>query len=593
MVDILLDIKETVQSVAEAISAALNMEICIVNRDIVVVGGTARYKNLIGKVLETNCIYKKVFETGQRIIITNPGFNNVCKPCELYQKCPEKVEINCPIFVDGEAVGIIGLESYDEDKAKEMIRNKDTLFTFIKRMAELIVSNAKEKQKTDELLLAAKKIETIMDTVNEGIIAVDGNGMISHINPSAAAILSIDRDSYIGNNINDIMPDIPLQLIVERRGYYNGLEIDCIIDDRVVRLLSAIRAFSDGEQIKGLVISFRAYSEFSNLAYKVIGEKKAYSFDDIQGISASINYTKEQAAKAALSNSTILIRGESGTGKELLARAIHNKSLRREGPFITINCAAIPDSLLESELFGYDEGAFTGAKKGGKPGKFEIAKGGTIFLDEIGDMHLYLQAKLLRVLQEKTIDKVGSAKSMPVDVRVIAATNKDLEDMVSKNLFRKDLFYRLNVIPIYAPPLRDRKEDIPILADYFIAKYNLLINKRVKGITEDALKLMEEYHWPGNVRELENVIEYAINMCSGDMIDVGVLYSRFLEKGKYNNTKQIEKGNHGNLRDMRDHSEKRIIVEYMRKYGNSTKDKQRIADMLGISLSTLYRRLRE
>lgn len=248
-----------------------------------------------------------------------------------------------------------------------------------------------------------------------------------------------------------------------------------------------------------------------------------------------IENIKSQIKKISNSSSSVLITGDTGTGKEVVAKAIHYTSKRANNPFIPINCANIPDSLFESELFGYEEGAFTGAKKGGKLGLFELANGGSIFLDEIGELPIYLQAKLLRVLQENAIQRLGSITNIPVDIRIIAATNQDLESMVNENKFRADLFYRLNVIPIYLPPLNQRLSDIDILSTHFIEKYNRKLMKNINNISKEALELMKSYSWPGNVRELENTIEYAINMEDTEIIHIESLPHRIRKKANGKN----------------------------------------------------------
>ena len=245
-----------------------------------------------------------------------------------------------------------------------------------------------------------------------------------------------------------------------------------------------------------------------------------YTFDNLIGRGERIKWLKREAQVAARTNSTILISGESGTGKELLAHAIHCASPRSNAPFIKVNCAAVPEHLLESELFGYEEGSFTGAKKGGKLGKFELADGGTIFLDEIGDMPLAMQAKLLRVLQEREVEKIGRTDVVRVDVRVIAATNKDLEQMVKEKEFREDLYYRLNVIDLHLPALRDRREDIPLLIEHFLKTLGTELGRKIKGITPQAENLLVQYDWPGNIRELRNSLERAIALSLNDVLDV-------------------------------------------------------------------------
>ncbi|MCZ6636438.1 MAG: sigma 54-interacting transcriptional regulator, partial [bacterium] len=245
-----------------------------------------------------------------------------------------------------------------------------------------------------------------------------------------------------------------------------------------------------------------------------------HNFEDLIGGSEAIGKVLTQVDQVASTDATVLILGETGTGKELLARAVHNRSGRKERPLVKVNCAALPSELIESELFGHEKGAFTGATVQ-KIGRFELADGGTIFLDEIGDLPLELQAKLLRVLQGGEFERLGSAKTLQVDVRVIAATNRDLEEAVREKTFREDLFYRLNVFPIQSPPLRERKGDIPLLITYFVNKYSAKIGRSIEAVSKEAMAALQIYPWPGNVRELENVIERAVIVCPGDILEVG------------------------------------------------------------------------
>ena len=304
----------------------------------------------------------------------------------------------------------------------------------------------------------------------------------------------------------------------------------------------------------------------------------------ILGKSHKIISVKREVIKIAPSNSTVLIRGESGTGKELVARAIHMGSPRAEKPFVAINCAAIPENLLESELFGYEKGAFTGADSKGRIGKVEIANGGTLFLDEIGDMPISLQAKLLRVLQDREIYKIGQNNSIPVNIRVIAATNKNLEELILEKTFREDLYYRLNVIPINIPPLRERRSDISLLASFFIDKYSKILGKTVMKIENGIFEYLENYKWPGNVRELENTIEYMINMID----DNGVLDHNWIPAKIKGGVTNCEVGE-----IPIDEMEKAMIERALLVYGNSFMAKKEIASKLGIGIATLYRKIKK
>lgn len=321
-------------------------------------------------------------------------------------------------------------------------------------------------------------------------------------------------------------------------------------------------------------------------------QRTKYNFSDIIGQSDAIKQTISNAERTAYSNSTVVLVGETGTGKEVFAQGIHNASHREGKPFIAINCAAIPASLMESNLFGYEEGAFTGAKKGGMPGSFEQADGGTIFLDEISEMDFNLQSKLLRVIQEREVTRIGSNTSIPVNFRIISATNKNLFELVKEKRFREDLYYRLHVIRINIPPLRHREGDIPLLADHFIKKYNYQIGKSIRRIEKDALSALEKYSWPGNVRELENSIEYAVNMVdyTDDTIQLFHLPQHIsLHTSSLKRTKNIRfNDNNWTLEDYVQEYEKEIIMQIMDK----SKQKTSVAaKSLGISVSTLWRKM--
>lgn len=313
--------------------------------------------------------------------------------------------------------------------------------------------------------------------------------------------------------------------------------------------------------------------------------------DSIIGTSTGLHKVKEQIRKVAGGHSTVCINGESGTGKELFARALHQLSARSQYNFITVNCAAIPDALLESELFGYVEGAFTGAVKGGRQGKFEVADRGTIFFDEIADLQLHLQAKLLRVLQEGTVEKVGGHIIIPTNVRIVAASNKELHELVEKGLFREDLFYRLAVIPIWIPPLRSRTEDIMPLALHFLHKLNGTLGKKINEFDPEVVHVFEAYPWPGNVRELEHVIEYAVNMADGDVIFRHNLSSRFQEGG-HRTVHAPRKMVHGAITPVKELIRTEIL-KAVKIYGKTRRGVGQAANALGISPATLYRKLKQ
>ncbi|GAA0182055.1 hypothetical protein SH2C18_45010 [Clostridium sediminicola] len=316
-------------------------------------------------------------------------------------------------------------------------------------------------------------------------------------------------------------------------------------------------------------------------------DKTKSSFDNIIGINEKFLAIIHKAKLISKSSSTVMIRGESGTGKELLARAIHSASPRSNRLFIAVNCASIPENLIESELFGYEDGAFTGARKGGKVGKFELANKSTIFLDEIGDMPLPMQAKLLRVLQERTVDRIGGKKTVSIDVRVIAATNRNLEKMVNNGQFRQDLYYRLNVIPLYIPPLRERPEDISLLFNNLVKKYCNKLQKPILQLQPSVEEWLTDYHWPGNIRQMKNVIEYMVNMSETNVITINQI-PEYLKKESSNESIELSEG----LMKIIEDYEKNLLEKFVPQ--NSTvDDKMQIAKKLKISKATLYRKLKK
>ncbi|SDG57649.1 PAS domain S-box-containing protein [Thermoanaerobacter thermohydrosulfuricus] len=374
----------------------------------------------------------------------------------------------------------------------------------------------KEEKTTYELLKNTSiAYEKIFNSIGSGLIVTDENGAIMIFNKAAESITGINMDQAIGKKIQEVMSDIKIADVLKTGKEEMNKKLK--IGTNVV--LTNITPIYTGTKIEGAVIVFYDFPQIEYLENELKRDRKLdKAFDIIIGNSGKLKDALTIASKAAETDSTVLIRGESGTGKELVANAIHYASKRKDKPFIRVNCAAIPVTLLESELFGHERGAFTGAVTQ-KIGKFELADGGTIFLDEIGDIPPEIQVKLLRVIQEKEFERVGGIKTIKVDVRIIAATNKDLEKAIKEGTFREDLYYRLNVIPVILPPLRERRGDIPLLVEHFIEKLNKKLNKNVKKVTKKAMQALIYYDWPGNIRELENIIERCITSSDTDYID--------------------------------------------------------------------------
>ncbi|GAW31608.1 sigma-54-dependent Fis family transcriptional regulator [Carboxydocella sp. JDF658] len=432
-------------------------------------------------------------------------------------------------------------------------------------------------------------LQALLDSISDGILAIDQESKIVTINPVAETIFRIKRQEALGRPVAEILsPDIPMLKCLQDGQPYSHKEM--ILNTRRGRLhfLTTGRPIKDEKgRVIGVVASIKDMSEVRQLVYSVT-QPPMTTFADILKTSPSLRPLIDLAQTVARGNSTILIRGESGTGKELLARAIHMASRRRGKPFVPINCAALPDSLLEAELFGYGEGAFTGAKKGGKQGLFEFAHQGTLFLDEIGELSPHLQAKLLRVLQEGRVRRIGEQEEIPVDVRIICATHRNLEEMIGNGRFREDLYYRLNVVPLYLPPLRERKEDIPGLVKSFIEKFNQRLDKNVQGIEPQALKRLESYDWPGNIRELENVIERAMNLAAGPRLqEQHILLERNQEVRS-----TLPRNNFGEMRTLAEivaEVEKEVIRQALSRY----KSGRQAAKALGLSHTALQNKIKK
>ncbi|WP_010531787.1 sigma-54 interaction domain-containing protein [Lentibacillus jeotgali] len=438
-----------------------------------------------------------------------------------------------------------------------------------------------------------KILEIIFESSYYGTVIVDSDGNIKFMSKNYCAFLGKEQSQVVGQHVTDVIENTRMHLVAQigskeiadlqfLKGTFvianripileNGTIIGAI-GTIIYRDLHEWKSMND--HIQDLLSEYNLYPPEPS---KTNGAR--YSLDDLIGISSEIHNLKEKVMLLAKGNISVLIRGESGTGKEIIAHSIHQNSERSDKPFIKVNCGAIPMDLLESELFGYEEGSFTGAKRGGKPGKFQIADGGSIFLDEIGDMPQYLQVKLLRVLQEKEIEPVGATEPKKIDVRVIAATSRSLEELLDEGTFRKDLYYRINAVELYIPPLRERPEDISVIVKHLLKKVTARINKRVVPIDSNVMSLLEQYNWPGNVRELENVIEAAVHLTNNDNITADDLPEYIVR------AEAKERG----LKQIVEDTEIMVIEKHLKRFNF---DKRKVAGVLGIGYSTLYEKMKK
>ena len=441
--------------------------------------------------------------------------------------------------------------------------------------------------KPDKAALRHAPTEAILESISDGVFTVDMDWCVTSFNRAAEEITGVSRREALGRRCADVFRSSMCgagcalketlktgKPIIGKSGYIvreDGTRIPISVSTAVLRD-SAGRVIGGAE-------TFRDLSELEALRQELAGK---YRVGDLTSRSPLMQRLFEVLPAIAASPSTVLILGETGTGKELMARTIHALSLRNQGPFVAVNCGALPDTLLESELFGYKAGAFTGARKD-KPGRFALARGGTILLDEIGEVSPALQVRLLRVLQERTFDPLGGTRSETADVRVIVATNQDLADRVRRGAFREDLYYRVNVVRMELPPLRRRKEDIPLLVHQFVSRFNRLQQKSVQGVTEKALALLMAHEWPGNIRELENAVERAFILCGNGQIDVSHLPGELLAGGEAPHPS-------ADMRSAHDILDAQVIRTAL---AQNRYNRLATARALGIHKTTLFRRIRK
>ncbi|PEJ28745.1 sigma 54-interacting transcriptional regulator [Bacillus pseudomycoides] len=535
-------------------------------------------KQMIGIVKLTDCIQWIQQKSDKSMLVHMIVTNSI-------NKGSMKITMNelqdIPFYVtteqDGVLVGII---------------DKPELFAFQKFL----------KQQLQESQQLIEWFRLSFDTAYEGIAIVDENGVIQMFNDTYSRFVGVSKEEAIGQLAENVIENTRLPVVlktgVPERNQVHRLQGQNLVVHRMPiwkqgRVIGAVGMLIH-EGISDIYKILERFDQKDSAVKPLFSKpkKKQIRFEDILGESQTISETKKMARKAAGSKASVLITGESGVGKEQFARAIHDTGITKNGPFISVNCAAIPDNLLESELFGYAEGAFTGAKKNGKAGKFELANHGTLFLDEIGDMSLLTQVKILRVLQEREIERIGGTYPIPVDFRLIAATNKDLKQMVREGTFREDLYHRLHVIPIHIPPLRFRKQDIPLIVEEHLQKLCQMYGAKEKTLDKEVLRLMFHYNWPGNVRELINVLERLFALSDDVHIRAKDLpeefYYRDMEQKKLVPMIQSLPAKQEAMKVVREEEERGLIERVLKE---AKGNKSKAAALLGISRATLYNKL--
>lgn len=581
-------VQSDVQRVAEAIAVALGVDVEITDRDLIRVAGTGEFSRQLGNSLAgQGRVHAHVLQIGATIIIEDPGHHELCRTCVMAKRCYATAELCCPINHQGGIVGVMGLVSHTQAQRRRLLDNVRANVAFLERMADLLSAKITSEEATARDRFRRRQLEAVIGAFDQGVLVVDEYGTMTQANRYALDALHLSPEAIAGKRLQDVLAGTGLYDALGRGTEirHHRARLKQHSGDTVDAICNAYPVAVDGKTL-GAVLTFQRLDDVSRFTYEIWEhENRATSFDDIIGDSQPMSSVKEFAAKIASGDSTVLLRGESGTGKGLMARAIHRASRRKDGPFVVVNCSAIPDTLLESELFGYEEGAFTGARKKGKLGRFELANNGTLFLDEIGDMPLHLQGKLLRALEDRMIEPVGGVESRPIDVRIIGATNRDLDTMVASREFRKDLFYRLNVVPILMPPLRERRDDIPMLTRFFLDKHCRTVGKNMSAFSDGALQCMLAYEWPGNVRELSNSVEYAVNIESESTVQITSLPQRVRTVGRPVGFDEADSP------QALEALERQAIAEALRRFEGELRAKEKAARELGIHVTTLYRKI--
>ncbi len=588
-------IRDKMQNLAETVASVLDVEVAIADRNLTRIVGTGDFYRRLDESCAEDSLFAKVIELGNPIINLSRGEH--CIDCSNSQDCPEFANMSHPIGVNGDILGVVSFASFDEEQANIMRLKKDEYYNMLKETAGIVEQEILNINIANKLKRDVAEVNEIINCLNKGIIILNSDNQIIHINSKALQTLNINlsKQTVIERNISDFIGDIELQ------DTGNSDVVGCWnIDGKDTRVIYNINRIIIGDNESSAMISFDIMKDIINIAKTYENKEKIY-FSNIVGNSKALLKAINKSKIAASTDSTILIQGDSGTGKELFAKSIHNESYRKDGPFVPINCASIPENLIESELFGYEKGAFTGANPGGKKGKIELAHNGTLFLDEIGDLPIYLQTKLLRVLQERSIDRLGGEKPIDVNIRVISATNKDLRKLVEKGEFRLDLYYRLNVIPINLPSLKEREEDVFLCSEYILKNLCDRMNKEKKVLSDEVRDNFRRYDWPGNIRELENILEHGVCFSKGRYIEMRDLPEYFSEKNRNlcSENKDILDGKSikfhegKNLEELKNEFERSIIKDLIERYGDTVEGKKIVAEKLNIGLTTLYRKINE
>lgn len=576
---VLMQIQPTIQRFARMLASVLQVE--IVDENLCRVAGTGAYGKFLGRQLSGNSrLLRHVLETKTEKVVTQSRFDPLCEGCDSKENCREKAFLGTPVILQDRCVGVISLIAVTHEQQEHISDNLREFSDYVRHISTIFVSKLLEDQGPGDNI--SKIFATMIDNMDQGVLVVDDESRVQFVNQTALKTLGVVQNNIIGKPIR-FRP-----LTFESNFTHGHMQHIVSWDDKSELIIGQLH------NIQGRQLFLMAFHQ-SHTSFSVANAPDEPHIEQLVGECRVMRQLKRLISRIAPSPSSVMVVGESGTGKEVVARAIHKLSGRRNKPFIAINCAAIPEQLLESELFGYVKGAFTGASANGKTGLIQAANTGTLFLDEIGDMPLMLQAKLLRAIEAREILPIGASSPIQVDIRIISATNQNLAQFIAEGKFREDLFYRLNVIPITLPPLRERQEDIELLVHYFLHLHTRRLGSVYPGIAPDVVEILRKHRWPGNLRELSNLMEYLVNVVpSGEVIDSTLLPPNLLNNGTTEQSDVTEVSEaHLSLDDAGgtalEEMEKQMIREALSRHNS----KKQVADELGIGIATLYRKIKK
>ncbi|MDL8646031.1 sigma-54-dependent Fis family transcriptional regulator [Escherichia coli] len=574
---VLMQIQPTIQRFARMLASVLQLEVEIVDENLCRVAGTGAYGKFLGRQLSGNSrLLRHVLETKTEKVVTQSRFDPLCEGCDSKENCREKAFLGTPVILQDRCVGVISLIAVTHEQQEHISDNLREFSDYVRHISTIFVSKLLEDQGPGDNI--SKIFATMIDNMDQGVLVVDADNRVQFVNQTALKTLGVVQNNIIGKPVR-FRP-----LTFESNFTHGHMQHIVSWDDKSELIIGQLH------NIQGRQLFLMAFHQ-SHTSFSVANAPDEPHIEQLVGECRVMRQLKRLISRIAPSPSSVMVVGESGTGKEVVARAIHKLSGRRNKPFIAINCAAIPEQLLESELFGYVKGAFTGASANGKTGLIQAANTGTLFLDEIGDMPLMLQAKLLRAIEAREILPIGASSPIQVDIRIISATNQNLAQFIAEGKFREDLFYRLNVIPITLPPLRERQEDIELLVHYFLHLHTRRLGSVYPGIAPDVVEILRKHRWPGNLRELSNLMEYLVNVVpSGEVIDSTLLPPNLLNNGTTEQSDVTEASEaHLSLDDAGgtalEEMEKQMIREALSRHNS----KKEVAD----DIATLYRKIKK